>query len=77
MSSMVEYINTGHGKTLISNRDGIAWHEAPIPSRLHRCSAQTEGWFDWFTLIQRCACGAVRYADLGRKWHGRNSRRAT
>ena len=38
----------------ISHRDGVPWWEAPIPSRFHRCSAQT------VSLVQgvaRCACG--------------------
>lgn len=52
--------------------DGIPWHEAPIPRRLHRCKVQTAG-----TLvgseIDRCACGGIRW-DNG-IWFERNSRR--
>ena len=62
------------GKTVIEHRDGIPWHDAPCPPRLHRCRAQSNAWFDFFSQVQRCACGAIR---SGRTplWAEKNSRR--
>ncbi|MCW2300614.1 hypothetical protein [Rhodococcus erythropolis] len=57
----------------IEHRDGIEWHQAPVPPRWHRCKAQTRGWMNLFTYIERCACGAIR-RDLG-TWHDRNQTR--
>lgn len=54
------------------HQDGVPWHEAPIPRRLHRCKAQSDEWFG-FTLYQKCACGAV--SVNGRRWLDKNSRR--
>lgn len=55
--------------------DGIPWHDAPVPPRLHRCKPQTKGWVNFFTQVDRCACGAIRM-DGGR-WMERNARRKT
>lgn len=60
--------------TETKHRDGIAWHEAPIPARLHVCEAQTTGWVQYFTFIERCACGGLRMDRRG-GWMDRNSRR--
>jgi hypothetical protein len=59
--------------TEIWHLDGVAWHDAPIPWRLHRCWAQTFGYVNWFTPIQRCACGAANFDDCG--WVEKNERR--
>lgn len=61
------------GGVEVHHLNGVAWDVAPIPRRLHRCRPQTEGWTDWFTLIQRCACGAIR--RNGSHWMGKNERR--
>jgi hypothetical protein len=54
--------------------DGIPWHEAVIPRRFHRCRAQTTGFVNYLTRIERCACGGLR--EGGRRfWIERNSRR--
>jgi hypothetical protein len=58
----------------MEHRDGIWYHDAPLPRRWHRCEPWTRGWVNYFTLIERCACGAIRH-DHGR-WEERNSRRA-
>jgi hypothetical protein len=54
--------------------DGVAWHEAPLPRRWHRCKPQTSGRLSGGSLIERCACGAVRYDGHG-VWIERNQRR--
>lgn len=61
------------GKTEVWDRGGVAWHNAPIPSRWHRCRVQTYGYLNWFELYERCACGAIRMD--GRFWLSRNERR--
>jgi hypothetical protein len=53
---------------------GVPWHEAPIPGRLHRCIAQTGGWYHR-RFIERCACGAIRIDRRRGTWSERNSRR--
>lgn len=61
----------------IEHKDGIPWHEAPIPRRLHRCAVQTQGWIG-FTMVQRCACGATmmrRFEGDHARWIDRNQRR--
>lgn len=57
---------------LLFHKDGVPWHDAKLPHRLHRCTAQTVG-VHLFRKIERCACGASR-AD-GRFWSGRNQTR--
>jgi len=59
--------------TEISHRNGVPWHEAPLPRRWHFCEVQTRGWRGYFTLVERCACGAISIDD-GR-WKDKNSRR--
>jgi hypothetical protein len=51
----------------ISHRDGVWWHDAPIPRRWHRCTPWTRS-----LLADRCACGAIR-TPFG--WTDKNSRR--
>lgn len=51
---------------------GVPWFEAQTPSRFHRCTAQTRAW-DVLTLIERCACGAIRLDSHG--WIDRNQSR--
>lgn len=59
----------------VTHRDGVAWFDAPIPRRWHRCSPQTKGWHN-LTLVLRCACGAIGGYEYGRLvWDERNSRR--
>lgn len=55
------------------SREGVAWHDAPLPRLLHRCRAQTRGWVG-FTQIERCACGAMRSSTF-HWWSGYNTRR--
>jgi len=57
----------------MTHRDDVPWWEAPIPRRLHRCSAQTTGWRNILDLVERCACGGIRFDGHGR-WLDRNSR---
>lgn len=57
----------------VSNLNGVPWHEAPIPPRRHRCTPQTKGWVNYFTSVERCACGAIR-SRRGDPWRERNSR---
>lgn len=59
--------------TEISHLDGVPWHQATIPPRLHRCWAQTKGWTGYITETHRCACGATRTSSHQR-WWDRNSR---
>ena len=56
----------------IEDLDGISWADAPVPPRLHRCKAQTQGLLSsgW---VYRCACGAI--SSDGRWGSRRNSRR--
>lgn len=57
----------------ISHVDGVPWYEAKMPPRLHFCKAQSTAWMDLFTLVERCACGALRRD--GRYWMDKNQRR--
>lgn len=59
-------------RTRLWNLDGVSWHDAPIPKRWHRCSPQTYGVVNWFSIVERCACGAIRLD--GRGWGERNTR---
>jgi len=54
------------------DRDGIDWFHAPKPRRWHRCRIQTQGWVNHFTLVDRCACGAIRMDGHG-PWMEKNS----
>lgn len=62
------------GKTELHHRDGVAWLDAPMPWRFHRCSAQTYGYFNYSEQVERCACGAIRL-DGRSHWMNRNSRK--
>lgn len=53
------------------NKDGVWWHDAPLPPEEHKCWAQTSGWTGR-SHIERCPCGAVRLDD--NLWFARNSR---
>jgi hypothetical protein len=55
----------------IEHVGGVAWHQAPIPRRWHRCRAQTYGQHG-LDQIERCACGGIRLN--GQVWLERNSR---
>lgn len=63
----------------IQHLDGVAWHDAPIPRRQHRCWVQTSGWIG-LSQYCRCACGAVcnspekGYPAATWHWMNRNSR---
>lgn len=59
-----------NGDTELWHRGGVAWHDAPIPSRWHRY-----GWMNYVELMERCACGAIRVRRGRRNWWGRNERR--
>jgi hypothetical protein len=54
------------------HKNGIPFYKAPIPSRLHFCTAQTRG-FIRGTYNERCACGAFRYNKT--IWIERNTAR--
>jgi hypothetical protein len=64
-------VTTAHGITTL-DRDGVNWHDAPLPRRWHRCRAQTIGVLDDGVRIDRCACGATGIDD---GWIGRNESR--
>ena len=74
---MAETYVTAHispdGKLEVEHLNGVAWHDAPLPSRWHRCWPQTRAWMDYFTKVERCACGATRFD--GRGWVGKNETR--
>lgn len=53
------------------HRDGIPWHQAPIPRWLHRCRVQTTGFTS--RAVDRCACGSIRIG--WGPWLERNTRR--
>jgi hypothetical protein len=55
----------------IEHVGGVAWYQAPIPRKWHRCRAQTRGWVRLYG-VERCACGAIRLN--GRVWMERNTR---
>lgn len=61
------------GLNYLEHLGGVPWNEAPLPSRFHRCTPQTRGFFG-SSGVQRCACGAIRLRPVDR-WSERNSRR--
>jgi hypothetical protein len=67
-----EYVWVDDPKILIQNLEGVWWHEAPKPSRWHKCWIQTVGYASF--SVQRCACGAARMSRWDR-WVKRNSRK--
>jgi hypothetical protein len=62
-----------NGEFWVENLGGVSWLHAPLPRRRHHCTTQTRGVTNWFTGIQRCACGAMRVNNG--HWTGRNERR--
>lgn len=70
----------------VRHLDGVPWHDAPVPRKLHRCFAQTIGdesdLLGIVRTIERCACGSISivdWRDLNRavhmnNWAQRNSR---
>jgi hypothetical protein len=68
----IKEIETGDGKTIIEHLDGVPWHQMDPPRRAHQCWTQTRGWINYFTSIQRCPCGGLRYD--GSHWMDRNTR---
>lgn len=58
----------------ITDRDGISWHEAPLPPRRHRCEAWTKGQ-SGLTLVERCACGGIRIGGPYGMWDEVNQRK--
>ena len=63
------------GSVEFHNLDGIPWNEARIPSRFHLCTPQTRGYTNYFTYVERCACGAIRIGGRKHFWLDINSRR--
>lgn len=61
------------GLTDFRHKNGLWWHEAPLPRRRHRCQVQSSGTLPSGTFIERCACGAARLDGI--LWIERNSRR--
>jgi hypothetical protein len=59
-------------RTRVWNLDGVSWSDVARPRRWHRCSAQTYGVMDWFTVVNRCSCGAI--SMNGGPWDNRNGR---
>lgn len=58
------------------HRDGVAWHDAPVPRRWHRCRAQTEAYDGGNReIVKRCPCGAITINKRGEKsyWMQRNT----
>lgn len=75
--AFVRTFESQDGSTQIEDWEGVSWHEAPVPGRLHKCSVQTKGWINYFTQVFRCACGAIGMAYGDRiEWSDRNSRRS-
>lgn len=65
-----EYVSS-NGELEIAHLDGVAWYDAPVPPRLHRCWPQTIGTINYFDTVERCACGGQK---SGRFWLERNTR---
>lgn len=74
MSHMGEYeLAPSPPGMLLSHLNGVPWHEAPLPRRLHRCWPQTRV-FLHLRRVDRCACGATRLDDHG-LWIDKNETR--
>ena len=69
---LVQWRNSETGEW-VGDKDGIGWHEAPLPRRWHLCRPQTFG-FVSKSYIERCACGGMWTLDGG-GWTHKNSRR--
>jgi hypothetical protein len=55
------------------HKNHMWWHQAPLPRRWHRCTVWSSGPVRG-RVVQRCACGGIRW--LGEStWIERNSRR--
>jgi hypothetical protein len=59
--------------TFVWNENDVEWWKAPLPRWWHRCKPQTTGVISE-SLVERCACGAIRLDGSG-FWGERNSRR--
>ncbi|MGW5259653.1 hypothetical protein ACWEQG_01680 [Microbispora sp. NPDC004025] len=57
----------------LEHLDGVAWTEAPLPRRWHRCRPQTRA-LDRGMRVFRCPCGAIAL-DEPSGWVDRNSGR--
>lgn len=70
-----EFVRAGFAE--IWHLDGVAWSEAPLPSRWHRCCAQSYGYpSEGLMAVYRCACGGVLMdSSSDAAWLDRNSRR--
>jgi hypothetical protein len=42
----------------IKHKDGVPWHQAPVPPADHECWHQTTGWIG-VNQWARCPCGAI------------------
>jgi hypothetical protein len=73
-SYIVSWENVCTGEYL-EHWNGIPWHSAPKRRRMHRCYAQSRGYYlhEQYgpAAVERCACGGV---NLGDGWIDRYSR---
>lgn len=53
-------LGEGLSNVTMESLGGVNWADAPLPSRWHRCTAQTRGWIG-LDYTERCACGASRH----------------
>lgn len=76
MGDWVPYETLPGSPNIVHNLDGVWWHQAKKPRRLHVCSTQTKAWTGAGSLhyVERCACGAIRFQNYG-PWINRNERR--
>ena len=71
----LEWVRTyEHDCDYIESVGGIAWQDAPLPYRWHRCRPQTRGWFG-LNYTERCACGATRLDGRYGNWMEKNQTR--
>lgn len=63
-----------YGIEFIEDRDGISWHNARRPWKVHRCQVQTNAYLGG-RQIERCRCGAERIDGSRGKWKRKNMRR--
>ena len=61
-------------RTGIYDLDGVSWSDAPLPPRIHKCSAQTRG-RDGFRIVLRCPCGGINDTGGHGLWVFKNERR--
>lgn len=50
----------------LTNVDGVSYLEAKAHPWWRRHRTQTFGWIRWFTYVERCSCGAIRFREHGR-----------